>query len=189
MKKLLLEIRDCTVCQPFLGHPCRPVMSAHPKARVCIIGQAPGRLVQQSGKPWADKSGENLMSWLGVSVDQFYDVKNFAILPMGFCYPGKGKSGDLPPRKECAPLWHTQVLNNMKQLDLILLIGKYAQDHYLLDSKKTLTERVKTFHNYLPLYFPLPHPSPRNNLWKKKNPWFEEEVVPALKNKMQKILI
>ena len=187
MKKLLQRINKCTVCQPFFDHPCRPIMSAHPNARLCIIGQAPGRKVQANGKPWADKSGENLMNWLGISANEFYDEQFVALLPMGFCYPGSGKSGDLPPRKECAPLWHEQVLDKMNNIDLILLIGKYAQDYYLDNGKKNMTQTVMAFHEYLPKYFPLPHPSPRNFIWKNKNPWFDHEVVPALQKEILKL--
>ena len=162
-------------------------MTAHPDAQLCIIGQAPGRKVQENGIPWADKSGENLMNWLGISSEEFYDIKRVALLPMGFCYPGTGKSGDLPPRKECAPLWHDEVLNKMSNLKLILLIGKYAQDYYLPNPKRNLTETVRSFDEYLPTYLPLPHPSPRNNIWKKKNPWFEEFVLPTLKEKVKQL--
>ncbi len=187
MNLLLEEINNCKVCQAFFDHPCRPVMSAHPQARICIIGQAPGRKVQQSGKPWADKSGENLMRWMNLTSDEFYDESLVALLPMGFCYPGTGKSGDLPPRKECAPLWHQQVLDKMNSVELILLVGSYAQAYYLANRKKNLTETVRAVNQFLPEYFPLPHPSPRNNIWKKKNPWFEAEVVPELQKYTTKI--
>ena len=187
MKKLLAEIKNCRVCQEFFQHPCHPVMSAHPLAKICIIGQAPGQRVQASGIPWADKSGANLMDWMGLTPEEFYNPRLIAILPMGFCYPGKGKSGDLPPRKECAPLWHDQVLKHMPELELILLVGKYAQEHYLEHREKNLTETVRVYQNYLPQYFPLPHPSPRNNIWKKKNLWFEKDVIPALRDSILRL--
>ena len=127
------------------------------------------------------------MSWLGLTADEFYNKEFVALLPMGFCYPGSGKSGDLPPRKECAPLWHDQVLNKMKNLELILLIGKYAQDYYLDDAKKNLTQTVQAYREYLPSHFPLPHPSPRNFIWKNKNPWFDAEVIPTLQKEINKL--
>lgn len=189
MKLLLQEISKCTTCQNFLTHGCRPVMNAHADSKIIIIGQAPGIKVHLSGIPWQDKSGDNLRQWLGISVDQFYDARNFAIIPMGFCYPGKGKSGDLPPRPECAPQWHPSLLNKLGNSKLTLLIGQYAQKYYLVDNvKRNLTETVKNYKEYLPQFLPLPHPSPRNNIWKKKNPWFEEEVIPSLQNKIEGIL-
>ncbi len=188
MKKLLKTIGDCVVCQPFFEHPCRPIVAADINSKICIIGQAPGRKVQNSGIPWHDKSGENLRRWMGVSEEQFYDASIVAIVPMGFCYPGTGKSGDLPPRKECAPLWHDKILEQMPSVQLTLLIGKYAQDYYLNDKRKSLTDRVREFQSYGPKYFPLPHPSPRNNIWKKKNPWFEAEVIQALQMRIEAII-
>ncbi len=183
MKKLLKEIRNCTVCKPHLAAGCRPVLEAHPESKLLIIGQAPGRHVHASGIPWDDKSGDNLRNWLGMSKVTFYDPTKVAIIPMGFCYPGTGKSGDLAPRKECAPLWHEPLLSQMKSLDLTLLVGKYAQDYYLQKrAKRNLTETVKSFTEYLPEFLALPHPSPRNNIWMKKNPWFKEEVIPFLKD-------
>jgi uracil-DNA glycosylase len=167
----------------------RPVLNAHKESRVVVIGRALGTRVHASGVPWDDKSGENLVSWMVVSNKQFYDPKMFAIIPMGFCYPGKGKSGDLGPRKECAPQWHKSLFDLMPNVELVLLIGKYAQDYYLpIPDKLNLTERVRRFENYLPEYFVLPHPSPRNNIWQAKNPWFGEFVLPAFKEKMSEIL-
>lgn len=164
-------------------------MSASPDSKVIIIGQAPGAKVHASGIPWDDKSGDNLREWMDVTKEQFYNADNFAILPMGFCYPGKGKSGDLPPRPECAPLWHQKVLEMIVSPRLILLIGKYAQDYYLQShAEKNLTETVRNYKQYLPQYLPLPHPSPRNNIWKKKNPWFEKKLLPFLKNKISENL-
>lgn len=186
MKKLLSEIRDCTVCKKFLPNAPRPVLQAGKNSRIIIIGQAPGQKVQNSGIPWDDQSGNELRRWLGVGKEQFYDERLFALVPMGFCYPGKGKSGDLPPRPECAPLWHKRLLKKMQNIKLIILIGQYAQNYYLGEGlKPTLTETVKNFKEYLPQYLPLVHPSPRNKIWQKKNPWFEKEVLPQL----QKVVI
>ena len=171
MKKLLSEIRSCTICEEFLPHGPRPIVTAHPHSKIMLIGQAPGRVVQESGVPWQDKSGENLREWLGVSEEEFYDPQIFGIIPMGFCFPGTGKSGDLPPRKECAPQWHPPLIERMKEVQLTLLIGQYAQKYYLKDQiQKNLTETVRNFETYLPSFFPLPHPSPRNNIWQKSIP-------------------
>jgi uracil-DNA glycosylase len=147
-----------------------------------IIGQAPGQKVQDSGIPWDDKSGDELRRWLNVTKDKFYDPKQFALMPMGLCYPGKGTSGDLPPRPECAPLWHGKVLAQMKNIKLTILIGQYAQKFYLgKDFNPSITENIKNFKKFLPTYLPLVHPSPRNRIWQKKNSWFEEKVVPELR--------
>ena len=182
MDNLLTEIKQCNVCLPYLINGTNPVVSASPKSKILIIGQAPGSVVHHSGIPWDDKSGERLRDWLQVDESTFYNPDVFALIPMGFCYPGKGKTGDLPPRKECAPLWHQQILDKITQVELTLLIGNYAQEYYLGASKKrTLTETVKNFEEYLPNFLPLPHPSPRNNIWLKKNPWFNENVLPILK--------
>ena len=189
MKQLIQEISKCTVCVPHLERGPRPIFSVHKASQIVIIGQAPGVIVHQSGIPWDDKSGENLRKWMGISKKTFYDSQKIALMPMGFCYPGKGKTGDLPPRKECTPLWHYQILLKMKKIKLVLLIGKYSQDYYLKDqAKKNLTQTVKNYKNYLPRYFVLPHPSPRNNIWQAKNPWFSLEVIPSLQGIIQKIL-
>ncbi|WP_236974919.1 uracil-DNA glycosylase family protein [Membranihabitans maritimus] len=189
MKRLLDTISECTECAQHFNHKPNPVLTANPKSKIIIIGQAPGSIVHRTGIPWDDKSGENLRSWMGIEKKDFYNEEKIALLPMGFCYPGKGKSGDLPPRKECAPLWHSQILTQMKEVRLILLIGKYAQDYYLGQHKKrTLTETVKNYAQYLPEYFVLPHPSPRNNIWQAKNPWFKENVLPELKLKINQNL-
>jgi uracil-DNA glycosylase len=149
-----------------------------------IVGQAPGTKVHESGIPWNDPSGDRLRDWLELSPERFYDETDIAIVPMGFCYPGKGKSGDLPPRPECAPLWHDALLQRMPRLELTLLVGSYAQDYYLGKSGDTLTDRVRRYREFGPRFFPLPHPSPRNTLWLRRNPWFEEEVVPALRERL-----
>ncbi len=187
MDRLLSEIKLCEVCLPNLQNGVNPVVAAHVNSKIAIIGQAPGSIVHKSGIPWDDKSGERLRDWLGVDNSTFYNPEIFAIIPMAFCYPGKGKTGDLPPRKECAPLWHQQLFNKLNNIELTLLIGNYAQEYYLGSSKKrTLTETVKNFKEYLPKFIPLPHPSPRNNIWLKKNPWFNDLVLPILKEKIKK---
>jgi uracil-DNA glycosylase len=189
MEKLLKEIRACTTCKAFLPNTPKPIIQASSKSKIAIIGQAPGQKVQNSGVPWDDQSGNELRRWLGVTKDQFYDPTIFTLMPMGFCYPGKGTSGDLPPRFECAPLWHTKLLTLMKDIELILLIGQYAQNYYLKSEvKPSLTETVKNFHEYLPKYLPLVHPSPRNRIWQKKNPWFENELLPLLQQKIRPVL-
>lgn len=186
MNRLQTEISNCKICEPHLAAGCRPVVSFSPQSKIVIIGQAPGRRVHESGIPWDDKSGENLRAWLGVSAEEFYNPDLFAIVPMGFCYPGTGKSGDLPPRKECAPQWHQLILEDLKEVQLTLLIGQYAQAYYLGKlAKRNLTENVRAFETFLPTYFPLPHPSPRNNIWKRKNPWFEQDLLPVLAKKIE----
>ncbi len=190
MDKLLLDIKACEACKAHLPLGPRPVVSGHPDARIIIIGQAPGTKVHASGIPWDDASGKQLRKWLDITDDMFYDETKIAIVPMGFCYPGKGKSGDLPPRPECAPLWHQKILDHMPNIELIILIGQYAQKYYLAKkTKRTLTETVRAYHEYLPTYFPLPHPSPRNRFWLTKNPWFDNEVVLILQKEVKKVLI
>lgn len=182
MKELLSEIRACEVCKAHLPLGPRPIVAAHLDAKIIIIGQAPGTKVHETGVPWDDPSGKQLRKWLGVSDAVFYDETKIALVPMGFCYPGKGKGGDLPPRTECAPLWHQKLWDSMPNLKLIILIGTYAQKYYLKNEmEKNLTETVKAYHKYAPKYFPLPHPSPRNRFWLTNNPWFEEKVVKELK--------
>ena len=167
---LLNEVRDCRHCEAHLPLGPRPVLRASSTARLLIIGQAPGTRVHASGVPWDDPSGDRLREWLQVDKRTFYDEGQIAIVPMGFCYPGKGQSGDLPPRPECAPLWHEQLLAQMPDVELVLLVGAYAQAHYLGKSKENLTQRVQRWRDFLPRYLPLPHPSPRNNLWLRRNP-------------------
>jgi uracil-DNA glycosylase len=189
MDKILSEVRNCTVCKAFLPKVPRPIIQASSVSKIVIIGQAPGRKVQDSGIPWDDASGNNLREWLGVDKQTFYNEKIFALIPMGFCFPGSGKSGDLPPRPECAPLWHQQVLKSMTEIKLTLLIGQYAQNYYLKSPVKiTLTETVKNYNDYLPNYIPLPHPSPRNNIWQKKNKWFKESLIQVLQEKVESLL-
>ena len=190
MKELLAQISKCSICVPHLELGPRPIVSVDTESKIIIIGQAPGIAVHKSGVPWDDKSGNNLRNWMGVSNETFYDPQKIGIIPMGFCYPGKGKSGDLAPRKECAPQWHNSLLSQMKKVKLILLIGKYAQDYYLQkDAQKNLSETVKNYKYYLPKYFVLPHPSPRNNIWQAKNPWFKLEVIPSLQAIVKDLLI
>jgi uracil-DNA glycosylase len=181
MQKLLAEIQSCQVCKAHLPLPPRPIISGTKNSKIILISQAPGKMAHIHNRAWDDPSGRKLREWLGVSEEQFYNPDNFAVLPMGFCYPGKANTGDLPPRKECAPLWHPLVLEEFKNVKLILLIGKYAQDKYLGEkAKKNLTENVANYPDFLPKYFPLPHPSPVNHFWRGKNPWFEADVVPEL---------
>lgn len=179
---IIEKAKSCTTCEEFLTAGIRPVFSVHPQAKINIIGQAPGRRVHESGIPWNDSSGKRLREWLGIEEEIFYNPKKIAIMPMGFCYPGSKKSGDLPPRPECAPQWHQPLMNLMPDVQLSLLIGQYAQKYYLKEKrKKTLTETVRAWRAYLPHYLPLPHPSPRNQHWWMKNEWFGEEVLPYLR--------
>jgi uracil-DNA glycosylase family 4 len=188
MEQLVNNIKKCTLCKDHLPCEPKPIISVHSKSKILIIGQAPGTKVQNSGIPWDDASGKELRRWLGVTNEQFYNTNLFGIMPMGFCFPGIGKSGDLPPRSECAPLWHQQVLKLLNEVKLIVLIGTYAQKYYLKEAFPTLTENVKEYEKFLPNYFPLVHPSPRNKMWQKRNPWFEEEVVSSLRKKVHEIL-
>lgn len=179
MRGLLKEIRECSLCRPFLPLGPNPIISASAQTKIVLVSQAPGKIAHLQNKAWDDPSGKRLKQWLGVDDPVFYNPDNFAILPLGFCYPGKAKTGDLPPRPECAPLWHQKVLSNFKSDPLFILIGNHAQSYYLKDSH-TLTERVKNHDSYLPRYFVLPHPSPVNHFWLNKNKWFESEVIPKL---------
>jgi len=189
VKNLLKDIRQCTICEAHLPLGSRPIVSAHKDSKIVIIGQAPGLKVHTTGIPWDDPSGKQLRKWLDVTDELFYDETKIALVPMGFCYPGKGKSGDLPPRPECAPQWHQKLLDQMPNLQLVILIGMYSQKYYLKEkAKRTLTETVAEYKTYLPNYFPLPHPSPRNRFWLTKNPWFEKEVIPELQEKVSQIL-
>ena len=159
----------------------KPIYTAHPSATILIIGQAPGKIAQESGIPWNDASGDNLRNWLGISRDEFYDEKKVALIPMDFYFPGSKDRGDVAPRKGFAEKWHPEILKNMPHIKLTILIGQYSQELYLGEQrKKTLTDTVKSFDEYLPSYLPLVHPSPRNNIWQKKNPWFKKEVIPRL---------
>lgn len=179
---LIKNIRECQLCAKHLPLAPRPILQAHHQSRLLIVGQAPGIRVHNTGIPWNDPSGDRLRHWLHLDKKTFYDVNQIAIIPMGFCYPGTSASGDLPPRKECATTWLTKLLANLPNIQLTLLIGQYAQQYYLNKRVKTnLTKTVAAFADYLPTYFPLPHPSPRNNIWLKRNPWFEDIILPVLR--------
>jgi len=185
---LLAEVRACTICEAHLPHPPRPVLQVHPKARILIAGQAPGRKVHESGVPFNDASGDRLREWLGVSRDVFYDPEQIAILPMGFCFPGSGSSGDLRPRPECAPAWREPLLGRLDRVELTLVLGQYAQAYHLGETGTSVTELVKAWRIWWPKMVPLPHPSPRNNLWLRRNPWFETELLPALRKRVAEVL-
>lgn len=180
---LLAQIKACTICAAHLPLGPRPVVQAGRSAKILIISQAPGLAVHETGIPFNDPSGRRLRQWLGLTDEEFYNPELVAIMPMGFCYPGRGKSGDLPPRPECAPQWHDRLLTQLPNIELTLLIGQYAQNYYLKRHYKTLTERVQHWREFLPQYFVMPHPSPRNQIWLKKNPWFEQEAVPELQRR------
>ncbi|MCR8957900.1 uracil-DNA glycosylase family protein [Variovorax sp. S2] len=189
MDALLAEIRSCNACAAYLPLGPRPVVQASASARLLIVGQAPSLTVHTTGVPWNDKSGEQLRRWLGIDREVFYDPERVAIMPMGYCYPGRGSSGDLPPRKECAGLWHERLLAQMKHIELTLLIGQYAQRHFLGSaSKGSVTETVEAFADYAPRFVPLPHPSPRNTGWFKHHPWFESDVLPVLRERVRHAL-
>ncbi len=183
---LLREIRACTICAPFLPHGTRPIVAASESARVLIIGQAPGAKVHASGIPWNDASGNRLRSWLDVDNATFYDDAKIALVPMGFCFPGRGPSGDLPPRPECVAHWHRDLLAHMPHVRLTVLIGQYAQRFGLGAAYgPTLTDTLLRWRDFGPTVIPLPHPSPRNIAWFKRNPWFEADVLPALRERVK----
>ncbi len=182
LSSLLTEIRACRLCEPSLPLGARPVLVADPRASILLAGQAPGTKVHASGVPWDDASGRRLREWLSVTPAEFYDASRFAIVPMGFCYPGRGASGDLPPRPECRETWHPRLFPLLPGLRVRLLIGHYAQSWHLGDqARSTLTETVAAWRDHGPDTFPLPHPSPRNQRWFIKNPWFSAELIPELR--------
>lgn len=186
---LLARVRACTVCAQSLPHAPRPVVRGLPTARLLIVGQAPGRRVHETGIPWNDPSGDLLRQWLGLTREQFYDESRIAIVPTGLCYPGTVKGSDLPPRPECAPLWQPQLRAAMPAIRLTLLIGAYAQAYYLGKRRhRTLAATVAAWRDFAPDYLPLPHPSPRNRGWLKRNPWFEAEVLPMLRERLAGLL-
>jgi uracil-DNA glycosylase len=186
---LLAEVRACTLCAPHLPNPPRPVLQAAGPARVQIVGQAPGRKVHETGIPWNDPSGDLLRTWLDIDRASFYDATRIAIIPAAFCYPGKGASGDLPPRPECAPLWHPRLRALLPRLRLTLLVGQYAHAYYLGERRhRTLAETVRHYREFLPEFFPLPHPSPRNRRWLRQNAWFERDVLPVLRRRFRAAL-
>ncbi|WP_415001439.1 uracil-DNA glycosylase family protein [Arenimonas sp.] len=187
---MLAEVRACRLCEAHLPLEPRPVLRASETARLLIVGQAPGTLVHGSGIPWNDASGMRLRDWLRIDRDAFYDESRVAIVPMGFCYPGRGASGDLPPRPECSQTWHPRLLPLLTDVRLVLAIGQYAQQYFLgTQRKKSLTDTVRAWDEYAPRYFPLPHPSPRNIAWFQHNPWFEREVLPALRERVAGALL
>lgn len=206
---LLQQVKQCTVCAADLVDGVRPVVQLHSDAKVLIIGQAPGRKVHVSGVPFDDASGDRLRDWMGVTRQTFYNPTLIGIMPMGFCFPGsqqgQNKSGDLPPRKECAPTWHQHLLSFMPNIELTLLVGQYAQQAYLkgdlkkyltnnladgsVDKAKTLTETVRQWRRFGPSIIPLPHPSPRNNIWLAKNTWFEDELLGQLRQQVNQALM
>ncbi|MEQ8364867.1 MAG: uracil-DNA glycosylase family protein [Cyclobacteriaceae bacterium] len=189
MRKLKLDIKNCVLCEKHLPLGANPVFQFAKGTPIIIVGQAPGKKVHESGVPWDDASGDRLRDWLGIAVEDFYNEKKVGLVPMGFCYPGKGKSGDLPPREECAPTWHNRIFKAVGEFQLLVLIGTYAQEYYLREKMKpTLTETVKSFNEYGPQVIPLPHPSPRNNIWLKKNPWFSIKLLPVLQKRVKSIL-
>lgn len=189
LEALLSAVRACTACQAHLPLGPRPVLRAAATARILIVGQAPGARVHRTGIPWDDPSGERLRSWMGVSKDDFYDESRIAIIPMGYCYPGRGRGGDLPPRPECAQLWLEKLLAEMPLIELTLLIGQYAQRHFLGKRRKaSLTETTRAWAQYAPRYIPLPHPSPRNTPWLQRNSGFEQELLPELRKRVDALL-
>lgn len=189
LDRLLRDVRRCTVCAGQLPHKPRPIVQVSAAAPIVIIGQAPGSKVHASGVPWQDDSGDRLRAWTGLTTDIFYDAGRVALIPMGFCYPGAGNGADLPPRPECAPLWHAKLLGALPQRRLTLLVGIHAQSYYLKDQpKRTMTETVRHFAECGPALFPLPHPSWRSTGWMRKNPWFEADVLPVLKTAVRKTL-
>ena len=185
--QLVNSVRQCRICEKALPLGPRPVLQIDPRARILIAGQAPGRRVHDNGIPFDDPSGDRLRDWMGVTRASFYS-DDIAILPMGFCYPGTGKSGDLPPRPECASEWRQRLLGHLPQLMLTVVIGQYAHRWHLPHRHKNLTDTVRSWREYTPATVPLPHPSPRNNIWLKKNPWFENKTLPHLKELVQAAL-
>ncbi|MFK8068486.1 MAG: uracil-DNA glycosylase family protein [Gammaproteobacteria bacterium] len=185
---LLSEVRACRLCQNSLPLGPRPVVQLHPSAKILIAGQAPGRKVHETGIPFNDPSGDRLREWLGLTHEEFYDPEKIALLPMGFCFPGTGKSGDLAPRPECEPAWRHKLLDQLEAIELTIVLGKYAQAYHFDKGNLSVTDLVKSWRDYWPELLPLPHSSPRNNLWLKRNPWFEKEVLPMLRDRVSEVL-
>ncbi|WP_295900717.1 uracil-DNA glycosylase family protein [uncultured Bdellovibrio sp.] len=185
---LLKKIRKCTLCRKDLPLEPRPILNFSSSSKILITGQAPGIKAHDTETPWNDASGDRLRQWLGISKEDFYDASKIAIVPMGFCYPGKGKSGDLPPRPECAEKWMSKIQEHLTNIELHILVGGYAIDHFLPSHAKDLTTTVKNWEKFYPQFIPMLHPSPRNNIWLKKNPWFEKELVPEMRKLVQKAL-
>lgn len=185
---LVRRVRACTLCRDALPHEPRPVVQLSESCHILVVGQAPGRKVHETGVPFNDPSGDRLRQWMGVGREVFYDESRVAILPMGFCYPGTGKSGDLPPRPECADAWRSALMARLANIKLTLVIGQYAHAWHLPDHRASVTENVRAWAQYWPGMVPMPHPSPRNNLWLRRNPWFEQEVVPQLQGRIRELL-
>ena len=188
LQRLLKQVRACRECEAHLPLEPRPIVRASTTSRIIIVGQAPGTKVHATGIPWNDPSGDRLRAWMDISREDFYDEANIAIIPMGFCYPGKAERGDAPPRPECALLWHEKLFANIPENKLTVVIGAFAHKYYLEKRGKTLANTVKNWRDYSPDFFPLPHPSPRNILWFKKNSWFDHEVVPEFRRCVKNIL-
>ena len=189
LEVLLGAVRDCRACEPHLPLGPRPILRAGETARILVVGQAPGARVHTTGIPWDDPSGERLRAWMGVGEDIFYDESRIAIIPMGYCYPGRGNGGDMPPRRECATLWLDHLLAKLPKIELTLLVGQYAQHHFLPSRRKpSLAETVRAWQEYAPLYIPLPHPSPRNQPWFKRHPWFDQQLIPMLQSRINMLL-
>jgi uracil-DNA glycosylase len=185
---ILQEVRACRVCEHALPNGPRPLLAASASSRILIIGQAPGRVAHETGVPWNDASGKRLRGWLGVTDEQFHDESLIALVPMGFCYPGKSRSGDMAPRPECAPLWHPEILPKLSKVQLTVYIGNYPFARYLADQVESLTAGVRAAKTLLPTRILLPHPSPRNQMWLAKNPWFARDIVPALRKRVKAVL-
>jgi uracil-DNA glycosylase len=190
LQALLREVRACRICEAHLPLGPRPVLRAESTARILVVGQAPGTRVHETGVPWNDPSGDRLRQWMNVDRDTFYDASRIAIIPMGFCYPGRTpRGGDKPPRKECAEHWLAQLLDHLPNIRLTILAGQYAQRQYLGDTRKdSLTETVMHWREYTPRFVVTPHPSPRNTYWLQQNPWFEAELVPYLRRRVKALL-
>ncbi len=186
--RVIQEARRCEICADALPFAPRPLLAGSATARVLIIGQAPGSAAHESGVPWDDRSGERLRAWLGLGGDVFYDPTRVALMPMGFCYPGKGRGGDLAPRAECAPLWHDRILKALTGVRLTVYVGRYAFERYLSSDFSALTAAVRAADALLPKRAALPHPSGRNNLWLAKNPWFEMDVLPRVRKRVRSAL-
>ena len=183
---LLASIRACRACEAVLPLGPRPVVQAAGSARLLIVGQAPGAKVHASGIPWSDASGERLRGWLGIDEAVLHDASRVAIMPMGFCYPGRGGGGDLPPRRECAPLWHRRLLAGLPEIRLTLLVGWHAQKAMLgARARANLADTVAAWRDYAPAHLPLPHPSPRNTAWFQRHPWFAQDVLPVLQARVR----
>nr|TFG54601.1 MAG: uracil-DNA glycosylase family protein [Hyphomicrobiales bacterium] len=190
LSRLLREIRACRICADVLPHAPRPVLRLKPGVRLCIVGQAPGLRVHKTGIPFNDPSGDRLRDWMGVSRDEFYDQNKIGIVPMGFCFPGyTDKGADMPPRRECAKAWRARLFEAAPDIPFFLVVGGYAQAYHLKGrTKRNVTETVRSWREYTPLVIPVPHPSWRNNFWLKKNPWFEQELLPYLKRRVRRVL-